>query len=106
MLGRPFRVLSLLRVSVPLCEIAVAGPHHASETRGNVSRREVDAMGGDGAEVRGGVDPGGDPPEWALAYDAREYPRHAVTGDAVALCPVYGDPAVPTGTVAAEGGAA
>jgi hypothetical protein len=38
----------------------------------------------DGAEVRG-VDPGGDPPEWALAYDAREYPRHAVTGDAVAL---------------------
>ncbi|MBD0319535.1 MAG: NUDIX domain-containing protein [Gemmatimonadetes bacterium] len=39
---------------------------------------------GDGAEVRG-VDPGGDPPEWALAYDAREYPRHAVTGDAVAL---------------------
>lgn len=40
---------------------------------------------GDGAEVRGGVDPGGDPPEWALEYDAREYPRHAVTGDAVAL---------------------
>jgi len=39
---------------------------------------------GDGAEVRG-VDPGGDPPEWALEYDAREYPRHAVTGDAVAL---------------------
>jgi hypothetical protein len=37
-----------------------------------------------GAEVRG-VDPGGDPPEWALEYDAREYPRHAVTGDAVAL---------------------
>ncbi|HEX8362943.1 MAG TPA: NUDIX domain-containing protein [Longimicrobium sp.] len=42
-------------------------------------------MGSDGAEVRGGVDPGGDPPEWALEYDAREYPRHAVTGDAVAL---------------------
>jgi hypothetical protein len=42
-------------------------------------------MGSDGAEVRGAVDPGGDPPEWARGYDAREYPRHAVTGDAVAL---------------------
>ena len=30
----------------------------------------------------------------------------AGAGDAVALCPVYGDPAVTTGTVASEGGAA
>jgi hypothetical protein len=53
----------------------------------NVPRNDSGQQGGameDGAEVRG-VNPGGDPPEWALEYDAREYPRHAVTGDAVAL---------------------
>ncbi|HYW09055.1 MAG TPA: NUDIX domain-containing protein [Longimicrobium sp.] len=47
-------------------------------------------MGSDGGEVRGAVDPG-DPPEWATRYDAREYPRHAVTGDAVALALGRGD---------------
>jgi hypothetical protein len=53
----------------------------------NVARNESGQQGGamgDGAEVRG-VEPWGDPPEWALEYGAREYPRHAVTGDAVAL---------------------
>ncbi len=43
-------------------------------------------MGAEGAEARGVVDPGEGPvPDWAREYDAREYPRHAVTGDAVAL---------------------
>ncbi|HEX5725242.1 MAG TPA: NUDIX domain-containing protein [Longimicrobiaceae bacterium] len=37
------------------------------------------------ADIRGAPVPEGPVPEWAVRYDAREYPRQAVTGDAVAL---------------------